>query len=71
MKPHNYHWTVDLPRGTRSWLSTGAIALAVIMTLHWSAQGAQLRRFAANRRLSGPYRATGSEYSAAVAGASG
>jgi len=42
MKPQNYHWTVDLPRGTRSWLSTGAIALAVIMTLHWSAQGAQL-----------------------------
>lgn len=42
MKPQNYHWTVDLPRGTRSWLSAGAIALAVIMTLHWSAQGAQL-----------------------------
>ena len=42
MKQQSYLWTVDLPRGPRGWLSTGAIVLAVILTLHWSAKGAQL-----------------------------
>ncbi|MDH4563700.1 phosphonate ABC transporter, permease protein PhnE [Pseudomonas sp. BN411] len=42
MQPRNYLWTVDLPQGSRGWLSTGALVLAVILTLHWSAEGAQL-----------------------------
>ena len=42
MKQQNYLWTVDLPRGTRGWLSTCAVVLAVVLTLHWSAAGAQL-----------------------------
>ncbi|MCR8931081.1 MULTISPECIES: phosphonate ABC transporter, permease protein PhnE [unclassified Pseudomonas] len=42
MKQQRYLWTVDLPHGPRGWLSTALIVLAVILTLHWSATGAQL-----------------------------
>lgn len=42
MQPNNYLWTVDRPRSAGSWLSTAALVLVVVLTLHWSAEGAQL-----------------------------
>lgn len=42
MQPNNYLWTVDRPRSARGWLSTAALVLVVVLTLHWSAEGAQL-----------------------------
>lgn len=42
MKQNNYLLTLDLPRGTRGWLSKAVLVLAVLVTLHWSADGAQL-----------------------------
>lgn len=42
MKQQDYLWTVKLPTGSRGWLSTGALVLAVIVILQWSATGAQL-----------------------------
>ena len=42
MQPNNYLWTVDRPRSARSWLLSAALVLTVVLTLHWSAEGAQL-----------------------------
>lgn len=42
MQARNYLWTVDTPQSARGWLGTAALVLAVVMVLHWSAQGAQL-----------------------------
>lgn len=42
MNTQKYHWAVETPQGLRGWLGTAALVLAVIMLLHWSAQGAQL-----------------------------
>ena len=42
MQPNNYLWTVDRPRSARSWLFSAALVLTVVLTLHWSAEGAQL-----------------------------
>ncbi len=42
MQARKYLWTVDTPQSARGWLGTAALVLAVVMVLHWSAQGAQL-----------------------------
>jgi phosphonate transport system permease protein len=42
MQPRTYHWAVTLPSSTGGWLSTAALVLAAVLTLHWSAEGAQL-----------------------------
>ncbi len=42
MSPPNYRWMVDTPQGIGAWLATAALVVAVILVLHWSAQGAQL-----------------------------
>lgn len=42
MQAQKYLWTVDTPQSLRGWLGTAVLVLAVVVVLHWSAQGAEL-----------------------------
>lgn len=42
MNPQTHQWLVNTPTTTRGWLSSGALLLAALCVLHWSAEGAQL-----------------------------
>lgn len=42
MNPQSHQWLVNTPTRARSWLGTGALLLAIVLVLQWSAEGAQL-----------------------------
>jgi phosphonate transport system permease protein len=42
MRTQDYRWMVNTPQSLRGWAGSAALLLAIIVLLHWSANGAQL-----------------------------